>query len=81
GIVRMLNSRFVLWIAAAFVMAVPFAWWTMTRWLENFALKTGLDWWTFVLAGLSAWLISALAVSWQSWRAARLNPVEAMKIE
>jgi putative ABC transport system permease protein len=80
-VVRLLNSRFVLWIAAAFVMAVPFAWWTMTRWLENFALKTALDWRIFLLAGLSVWFISALAVSWQSWRAARLNPVEALKVD
>ncbi|MDR1342609.1 MAG: ABC transporter permease [Prevotellaceae bacterium] len=80
-IVRLLNNRFILWIAAAFVPAVPVAWWMMTRWQEHFAQKAHLDWWIFALAGLSVCLISTLAVSCQSWRAARFNPVKSLSIE
>ncbi|MDR1022208.1 MAG: hypothetical protein LBL94_02890 [Prevotellaceae bacterium] len=80
-VVRLLNNRFILWIAAAFVPAVPLAWWMMTRWQEHFAQKARLDWWIFALAGLSVCLISTLAVSWQSWRAARFNPVKSLSIE
>jgi putative ABC transport system permease protein len=80
-IIRLLNGRFILWIAAAFVPAVPPAWWMMTRWQEHFVQKARLDWWVFVLAGLAVCLVSTLAVSWQSWRAARLNPVKSLNIE
>jgi putative ABC transport system permease protein len=80
-IVRMLNSRFIVWIGIAFLIAVPGTYYTLNRWLENFAYKTALDWWIFVLAGLFVLLISVAAVSWQSWRAASANPVVALKTE
>jgi putative ABC transport system permease protein len=80
-IVRLLNMDFIRWIALAFVIAVPVAWYIMHRWLENFAYRTSLDWWIFVLAGFAVLLISVASVSLQSWRAARTNPVEALKVE
>jgi putative ABC transport system permease protein len=80
-IVRLLNMDFIRWIALAFVIAVPVAWYIMHRWLENFAYRTSLDWWVFVLAGFVVLLISVVSVSLQSWRAARTNPVEALKVE
>ncbi len=80
-ILTMLNKSFVKWIAIAFVVATPIAYYAMTKWLENFAYKTALSWWIFALAGLSALLIALLTVSWQSWRAASRNPVEALRYE
>ncbi len=80
-ILTMLNKSFVKWIAIAFVIATPIAYYAMTKWLENFAYKTALSWWIFALAGLSALLIALLTVSWQSWRAASRNPVEALRYE
>jgi putative ABC transport system permease protein len=53
----------------------------MRKWLENFAYKTNLSWWIFALAGLLALGIALLTVSWQSWRAATRNPVEALRYE
>jgi putative ABC transport system permease protein len=53
----------------------------MTQWLENFAYKTALSWWIFVLAGFVALVVALLTVSWQSWRAATRNPVEALRYE
>jgi putative ABC transport system permease protein len=77
----MLNRDFVKWVAIAFVIATPFAYYAMDKWLENFAYKTELSWWIFALAGLLALGIALLTVSWQSWRAATRNPVEALRYE
>lgn len=77
----MLNKDFVKWVAIAFVIATPIAWYAMNKWLQNFAYKTELSWWIFALAGLLALGIALLTVSWQSWRAARRNPVEALRYE
>ena len=80
-ILTMLNKDFVKWVAIAFVIATPIAYYAMNKWLENFAYKTELSWWIFALAGLLALGIALLTVSWQSWRAATKNPVEALRYE
>ena len=80
-VLAMLNRDFVKWVAIAFVIATPIAWYTMNKWLENFTYKTSLSWWIFALAGLLALGIALLTVSWQSWKAATRNPVEALKYE
>jgi len=77
----MLNKDFLKWVAIAFVIATPIAYFAMNEWLQNFAYKTELSWWIFALAGLMALGIALLTVSWQSWRAARRNPVEALRYE
>ncbi len=80
-VIIMLNSNIVKWVAIAFVIATPIAWFAMQKWLENFAYKTNLSWWIFALAGLLALGIALLTVSWQSWKAATRNPVEALRYE
>ena len=77
----MLNKDFVKWVAIAFVIAVPIAYYAMNKWLENFAYKTELSWWIFALSGFLALGIALLTVSWQSWQAATRNPVEALRNE
>jgi putative ABC transport system permease protein len=77
----MLNRDFVKWIAIAFVIATPVAWYIMHRWLERFAYKTDLSWWIFASSGLLVLAIALLTVSWQSWKAATRNPVEALRYE
>jgi putative ABC transport system permease protein len=80
-VIAMLNGDFVRWVAIAFVIATPIAYYAMNKWLENFAYKTSLSWWIFALAGLLALGIALLTVSWQSWKAATRNPVEALRYE
>jgi predicted permease len=80
-VIILLNRDFVKWVAIAFVIATPIAWYAMNKWLENFAYKTELSWWIFALAGLLALGIALLTVSWQSWKAATRNPVEALRYE
>ena len=77
----MLNKDLVKWVAIAFVIATPIAYYAMNKWLQNFAYKTNLSWWIFAVAGLLALGIALLTVSVQSWKAATRNPVEALRYE
>ena len=77
----MLNKDIVKWIIIAFVVATPVAYYLMLKWLQNFVYRTGLTWWIFALAGILALAIALMTVSWQSWRAATRNPVEALRYE
>ncbi len=77
----LLNRDFVKWVAIAFIIATPIAYFAMHKWLENFAYKTTLSWWIFALAGVLALGIALLTVSFQSWKAATRNPVEALRYE
>ncbi len=80
-IMKMLNKDFIKWVAIAFVIATPIAYYVMNKWLQTFAYKTTLSWWIFALAGFIALFIALATVSWQSWRAASRNPVEALRYE
>lgn len=77
----LLDKDFVKWVVIAFTLACPIAWYAMNKWLQNFAYKTSLSWWIFALAGILALGIALLTVSWQSWRTATRNPVEALRYE
>jgi putative ABC transport system permease protein len=77
----MLNKDFVKWVAIAFVIATPIAWYAIHTWLESFAYRTTMSWWIFALAGLLALGIALLTVSWQSWKVATRNPVDALRYE
>jgi len=80
-IIQMLNLSFVKWIAVAFVIATPIAYYGMEKWLANFAYQTSLSWWIFVLSGGLTMAIVLVTVSWLTFRAARRNPVEALRYE
>lgn len=80
-IISLLNRDFMKWIAISFLIAFPLSWFIMHRWLENFAYKTSLDWWIFLIVGFIALSIALLTVSWHSRRAALMNPVEALRNE
>jgi putative ABC transport system permease protein len=80
-LVNMLNYQYLKYVIAAFIIACPIAWYAMNKWLEGFAYKTELSWWIFTVAGAVAMIIALLTVSWQSWRAATRNPVEALRYE
>jgi|WetSurSiteA1Bulk_404760.scaffolds.fasta_scaffold01441_3 putative ABC transport system permease protein len=80
-ILVLLNRDFIILVAVAYIIAIPVAWYSMQKWLESFAYRTELSWWIFALAGLLALVIALLTVSWQSWRAATRNPVEALRYE
>ncbi len=80
-ILMMLNLEIIKWVLAAFILAMPVAYIIMHKWLENFAYKTDLNWWIFAFAGFLAVAIALITVSWQSWKAATKNPIEALRYE
>ena len=80
-IMRLLNKDFLKLVFTALIIAISISYFAMNQWLQNFAYKTELSWWIFALAGIIAMGIAMLTVSWQSWRAARRNPVESLRYE
>ena len=80
-IVRMLNGESLRLIWVAFVIACPVAWFFMNYYLQNFAYRTGLSAWVFLLSGIIMLLIVVLTTVWQSWKAANANPVDVLKNE
>jgi putative ABC transport system permease protein len=81
GVISLLNRDFFRWIIIAFVPASFITWYIMNKWLQGFAYRTELNLWIFALAGLLTVTITFFTVSWQSWRAATRNPVEALRYE
>jgi putative ABC transport system permease protein len=81
GIVQLLIGEFIILVTIAFVIAVPVAWWTMNRWLENFAYSVDISVWMFVSGAIITIMIAISAVGIQAIKAATANPVEAIKIE
>jgi putative ABC transport system permease protein len=76
-----LNKTYICLVAISFVFAFPIAWYSMKVWLENFAYKTNLSWYIFILTGIIVFVITILTISWQAWISARQNPVEILKYE
>jgi len=81
GVISLLNRDFFRWVIIAFVPASFITWYFMNRWLQGFAYRTELNLWIFALAGLLTVATTLLTVSWQSWKAATRNPVDALKYE
>jgi putative ABC transport system permease protein len=80
-ILYMLNKEYIFLGSISFIIASILIWIALHKWLQAFAFRTELSWWIFVLTGVVALAIVLLTVSWQSWRAATKNPVEALRYE
>ncbi len=81
NILRSFGTDFLKLVLVANVLAWPVAYYFMQRWLENFAYRIDIAWWTFALAGGLALLIALVTVSWQAIRVALVNPVESLRYE
>ena len=81
SIMGLLSKDFLKLVLIAILIASPIAWYAMHRWLQNFAYKIEIDWWVFALAGLLAVGIALLTVSFQSVKAALMNPVKSLRSE
>jgi putative ABC transport system permease protein len=80
-ILGMLSKDFIKLVLIAIVIAVPFGWWAMQKWLQGFAYKQDIQWWIFASAGLAAIFIAFITISFQSIKAALSNPVESLRSE
>lgn len=81
SVVMLLSIEFSKLILIAFVLSIPVAWFTMDRWLDGFAFRIDVDVSVFLIAGLSALAISWITVSYQSIKAAIVNPVKSLRSE
>ncbi|MCF0072950.1 ABC transporter permease [Dyadobacter sp. CY261] len=81
GVVTLLSRDFLKLILIAIVLAAPIAWYAMTRWLQSFAYQTNFEWWVIALAGMLATAIALLTISFQTIKAALMNPVKSLRSE
>jgi putative ABC transport system permease protein len=80
-IIRLLSREFVRWVIYANIIAWPVSYFALNQWLRNYAYRIGIGWWVFVLSGATALAIALLSVSYQAVKAARANPVTALRYE
>lgn len=80
-VVMLLNKNFTRLIVIAFVIAIPIAWYAIQQWLSQFEYQVEVGAWPFVLSGMAVLLITWITVSYQSFKASRINPVEVLKAE
>lgn len=81
SVVALLSKDFMKLVLVSILLATPLAWYAMNRWLEDFAYRIELSWWMFALAGLLVIAIALLTVSFQSVKAALMNPVKSLRSE
>jgi len=81
GIVKLYSNNFIKWVLMATVLAWPIAWYIMQSWLEDFAYKTVIEWWVFLLSGGIVVLIALITVSSLAIKAAVANPTESLRYE
>ncbi|PSR53058.1 antibiotic ABC transporter permease [Adhaeribacter arboris] len=81
SIVRLLSSDFLKLVGFSFVFAFPAAYYATAKWLQNYPYRIDISAWTFVIAAVSAVLVAFCTVSFQSIRAARVNPVKNLRSE
>jgi putative ABC transport system permease protein len=80
-LVFLFSSEFTKLVALSIVIATPTAYLMTDYWLSNFAYRTPIDIWVFIVAGLTAMSIAAFTVGFQSFSAANANPVDVLKNE
>ncbi len=81
SIVGLLSKDFLKLVLISILVASPLAWYAMSQWLRDFAYKIDIEWWVFALAGALAIGIALLTVSFQSIKAALMNPVKSLRSE
>jgi ABC-type antimicrobial peptide transport system permease subunit len=81
SIILLLTKDFLKLVVLAFMIASPLAWYVMNKWLTNFAYQIDIEWWMFAMAALLAIAIALLTVSYQSIKAALVNPIKSLRSE
>ncbi len=81
NILGLLSLDFTKWVLLANIIAWPVTWWAMKKWLESFAYRVGIPIWIFIAAGLIAFVIALMTVSFHALRASRQNPGISLRYE
>jgi ABC-type antimicrobial peptide transport system permease subunit len=80
-VVFLLSKEFLILVLVSVAVASPVAWWVMNKWLADFAYRTDIPWWLFIVVGGMSLGIALLTVGFQAIKAATANPVKAIKAE
>lgn len=80
-VVAILTKDIAKWVIIANLFAWPTTWYTMNKWLENYAYHINIEWWMYAVAAGSALLIALITVSFQAVKAAMANPVDSLRYE
>ena len=81
SITGMLSKDFLKLVAISFLIASPLAWMVMSRWLMNYEYRVSIQWYVFLFAGLLSFLIAVVTISFQSIKAALVNPVKSLRMQ
>jgi predicted permease len=81
NIIYLFSKEFIALIGIAFVIAAPIAWYYVHKWLQHYVYRIPISGWIFAVGGLLAILIALLTVSFQAFKAARVNPVKNLRTE
>jgi putative ABC transport system permease protein len=77
----LLSKEFVYLILIGVLIATPITYYFMDQWLASFASKQPISWWVFPISGLSVILVALVTVSFQTIKAATINPVTSLRYE
>ena len=80
-ILLMFNKTYIQIVSVCFIISIPIAWMGTQQWLENFAYKTPLHLWVFIVAFLIILSVTIGTVTFRNWQAANENPVNSVKSE
>ncbi|SFD80152.1 ABC-type antimicrobial peptide transport system, permease component [Chitinophaga sp. CF118] len=78
---KLLSKDFVLLVFISLIIAIPMAWYLMSNWLQKYQYRSEISWWIFAIAGVGILIITLVTVSFQSIRAALMNPVKSLRAE
>lgn len=80
-IVSILSKDLMLLVVISFIIAFPLGFYLMDKWLQGFAYKIDIQWWVYIVAGVSTLAIALLTVSFKTVKAALANPVQSLRSE
>ena len=80
-ILLMFNKTYIRIVSVCFIISIPIAWIGTQQWLENFAYKTPLHLWVFIVSFPNHSLGYDRTVTFRNWQAANENPVNSVKSE
>ncbi len=81
NIVTLLSKDFMKLVFVSILLATPISWYVMNQWLHGFAFRIDIQPWIFILAGLIALSIALITISYQAFKSAVMNPVNALRSE
>ena len=81
NVTLLLSRDFLKLVVIAIAIAIPVGWYSMNKWLQDFAYRISVEWWVFLLAAIISLAIAFLTISFQAIKAATANPVKSLRTE